>query len=45
MLLVDCPLCGDAAPYDESADGLACEHCGVRLEVAAEREVPLPVAA
>jgi len=45
MLLVDCPLCGDAAPFDEGADALACDGCGVRLEVAPEPQVALPAAA
>jgi ribosomal protein S27E len=45
MLHVDCPVCGDAAPYDEASDALACERCGVRLELAAGTEVQLSAAA
>ncbi len=45
MLHVDCPLCGDAAPYDEASDAIACDHCGIRLDVAAEPEVALAAAA
>jgi ribosomal protein S27AE len=45
MLHVDCPVCGDAAPYDEASDALVCERCGVCLELAAETEVLLPAAA
>jgi len=45
MLHVDCPMCGDAAPYDEASDALSCERCGVRLELAAETEAQLPAAA
>ena len=34
MLLVDCPLCDTASPFDLDDDTLDCPRCDVRLEVA-----------
>jgi hypothetical protein len=45
MLLVDCPLCDQAAPFDPEEDELECPACAIRLQVAAEPPVGLPAAA
>jgi hypothetical protein len=45
MLLVDCPLCDGPAPFDEDSEILECAACGVRLEVAPEPQLVLPIAA
>ena len=37
MLLIDCPLCDTASPFDPEDDALDCPRCAVRLEVAAGR--------
>jgi hypothetical protein len=34
MLLVECPLCDTASPFDPADDVLDCPRCAVRLEVA-----------
>jgi hypothetical protein len=34
MLLVDCPLCDTASPFDTDDDALDCPRCDVRLELA-----------
>jgi hypothetical protein len=34
MLLVDCPLCDTASPFDLEDEALDCPRCDVRLEVA-----------
>jgi hypothetical protein len=34
MLLVDCPLCDTASPFDPEDDALDCPRCAVLLEVA-----------
>jgi len=36
MLLVDCPLCDTASPFDPEDDALDCPRCAVRLEVASD---------
>ena len=36
MLLVDCPLCDTASPFDPEDDALDCPRCAVRLDVAAD---------
>jgi hypothetical protein len=45
MLLVDCPLCATAAPFDTDTDELDCPSCDVRLALAAEDRAELPLAA
>ena len=46
MLLVDCPLCDQAAPVDAASGDLACVACGVRLELAPDAApLELPLAA
>ena len=36
MLLVDCPVCDTASPFDSEDDVLDCPRCAVRLEVASD---------
>ena len=36
MLLVDCPLCDTASPFDPEDGALDCPRCAVRLDVAPE---------
>ena len=45
MLIVDCPLCERPAPFDTDQEALECEACGVRLEMADDAQVALPIAA
>ena len=45
MLLVDCPLCATAAPFDTDTDELDCASCDVRLALAADELVEVPLAA
>jgi hypothetical protein len=45
MLLVECPLCDTAAPFDPEDDALDCPRCAVRLEVAADAAWTLAEAA
>ena len=45
MLFVDCPLCERPAPFDGERDALDCEACGSHLEIAADAQVELPLAA
>ncbi len=45
MLLVDCPLCDGPAPFDTVEDTLACDACGVVLDVVRPEPVALPIAA
>ena len=45
MLIVDCPLCERPAPFDTDHEALECEACGVRLEMADDAQVELPIAA
>jgi hypothetical protein len=45
MLLVDCPLCDTATPFDPEDAALDCPRCSVRLEVAGEEARTLPEAA
>ena len=37
MLLVDCPRCDTASPFDTEEDALDCPRCDVRLEIAEDR--------
>jgi hypothetical protein len=34
MMLVDCPLCDTASPFDADDDALDCPRCDVRLDLA-----------
>jgi hypothetical protein len=45
MLLVDCPLCDTASPFDPEDDALDCPRCVVRLEVAPDEALTLAEAA
>ena len=45
MLIVDCPLCDRAAPFDAEAGALECDACGVRLEIGPEPATELAAAA
>ena len=45
MLLVDCPLCDTASPFDTEDDVLDCPRCGVRLDVATDAARTLAEAA
>jgi uncharacterized paraquat-inducible protein A len=45
MLLVDCPLCDTASPFDPEADALDCPRCAVRLDVARDEAWTLAEAA
>ena len=45
MLLIDCPLCDTASPFDLEDDALDCARCAVRLEVARDEAWPLAEAA
>lgn len=45
MVIVDCPLCDAPAPFDADADVLACDACGVALDVAPDHAPALPHAA
>ena len=45
MLLVDCPLCDTASPFDPDDDALDCPRCDVRLEIASDDPWSLAVAA
>jgi hypothetical protein len=36
MITIDCPLCAGDATTDEALVVVACDHCGVVLEVAAD---------
>ncbi|MFL5755203.1 MAG: hypothetical protein ACJ77N_02800 [Chloroflexota bacterium] len=45
MTLVDCPLCETAAPFDPGDDALECAECGVRVDLAADEERALALAA
>ena len=45
MLLVDCPLCDTASPFDPEDDALDCPRCAVRLEVARDEAWTLAEAA
>ena len=45
MLLVDCPLCATSAPYDTADEALDCPVCDVRLALAADELVEVPLAA
>lgn len=45
MIVTDCPLCDGSAVLEAEADALDCEGCGVRLELAPDRPVELPLAA
>ena len=45
MLLVDCPLCDTASPFDADEDALDCARCDVRLELAPEEAWTLAEAA
>lgn len=40
MITIDCPLCAGDATTDESLVVVACEACGVVLEVAADPHTP-----
>ena len=45
MLLVDCPLCDTASPFDREDDVLDCPRCAVRLDVARDEAWTLAEAA
>lgn len=45
MLVTDCPLCDRPAVFHADEDALACNACGVRLEVAPDLPAELPLAA
>jgi hypothetical protein len=45
MLLVDCPLCDTASPFDADDDALDCPRCDVRLELARDETRVLAEAA
>lgn len=45
MLTVECPLCDAPAPFDADAGVLACDGCGVALELAPDDAPALPQAA
>jgi hypothetical protein len=45
MLLVDCPLCDTASPFDPEDDALDCPRCAVRLDVARDEAWTLAEAA
>ena len=45
MLLVDCPLCDTASPFDAAEEALDCPRCHVRLVVAADEGCALAEAA
>jgi uncharacterized paraquat-inducible protein A len=45
MLLVDCPLCDTASPFNPEDDALDCPRCAVRLEVAQDTAWTLAEAA
>ena len=45
MIITDCPLCDGPAVLEAEAVALACDACGVHLELAPERPVELPLAA
>jgi hypothetical protein len=45
MLFVDCPLCGDAAPFDADGATLDCPGCDVRLDLTSDEPRTLAAAA
>ena len=45
MLFVDCPLCERPAPFDAERDALDCAAAASHLEIAADEQVELPLAA
>jgi len=45
MLIVACPLCDAEAAFDAQAGALACDACGVQLDIAPDAPEPLPLAA
>jgi uncharacterized paraquat-inducible protein A len=45
MMLVDCPLCDTASPFDADDDALDCPRCDVRLDLARDEAVTLAEAA
>ena len=45
MLLVDCPLCDTASPFDQEDDVLDCPRCAVRLDLARDEAWTLAEAA
>ena len=45
MLLVNCPLCDTASPFDADDDALDCPRCDVRLELAPDETRVLAEAA
>lgn len=45
MLLVDCPLCDTASPFDAEDDALDCPRCDVRLAVGPDEPWALAEAA
>ena len=46
MITIDCPLCDGLAAVDAAMTAVACDSCGVTVEVASDLQVPaLDVAA
>lgn len=45
MVTVECPLCDAPVPFDTEAAALACDACGIALEVAADHAPALQRAA
>ena len=45
MLTIDCPLCTGEATTDEALTFVACDGCGVSVEIAPEPGLRLEVAA
>jgi hypothetical protein len=45
MITIDCPLCEGEARTDDGLTAVACDGCGVSVEVAADRQTLLEAAA
>lgn len=45
MITIDCPLCDGDATTDEALSAIACDGCGVTVDVAADPTAMLDAAA
>ena len=45
MITIDCPFCEGEARTDDGLTAVACDGCGVSVEVAADHAMPLEAAA